>query len=382
MNSRRITLILFVLLATIAFVPSAVAQNTRARAAGSRWEVEVHGGAAHESTPTDGTSSLPPAGEAFTTFANMPSRRSSSWYFGDGARLINQINASFPVGIAPGRITPLDPVLSQSGATRRSGGIFGFRVAYNMTPRLAAEFTLDAAQGKLKLADALLAGVEVTRASVIGAWNDQTGLIRTGNGVVFTNSNVTSTAAINDDQGRQLFTTGALDVNLIPVGRLLPYVTIGAGVVSNVGNGPDVTLVGNYRFTSNVNDLGAGSFPVNETDTVTIRLAPANTHAFVTVLGGGVKVMGSSRWGVRADVRANIGKNTFNVHIDAHPQVTTSTPAGTVASFLTPSIQFSNNPSTGRFANLSGPAITEFKAFSSSGMPVQLNVSGGLFFRF
>jgi hypothetical protein len=121
---------------------------------------------------------------------------------------------------------------------------------------------------------------------------------------------------------------------------------------------------------------------VNETDNVTIRIASANKHAFVTVFGGGVKVMGSSRWGVRADVRAYIGKNTFNVLIDADPQVVTSTPVGAVASFVTPSIQFSNNPSTGRPSNLSGPAISGFKAFSSSGMPVQMNVSAGIFFRF
>src|SRR5262249_2485190 len=187
---------------------------------------------------------------------------------------------------------------------------------------------------------------------------------------------------VNDDQGRQLFTTGALAINLIREGRLIPYATIGAGVVSNMGNGPNVTLVGNYRFTSNVNTSGAGSFPVNETDTVTIRLAPANTHAFVTVFGGGVKVMGSSRWGVRGGVRAYISTNTLNGLIDAHPQVVTPTPAGTVASFLTPSLQFSNNPSTGRPSTLSGPAISGFKAFSSSGTPVQVNVSGGLFFRF
>jgi hypothetical protein len=382
MNPRRVTPVLFVLLPTIAFASSAAAQSTQARATGSRWEIEVHGGGAHDGTPTDGTSSLPPAGEAFTTSSNRQSRRTSSWYFGDGASLINEINASFPVGIAPGRITPLDPVLSHSGATRMSGGNFGFRVAYRITSRLTPEFTLDAAQGTLKLTDALLAGVEVTRASFIEAWNNQTGLIRTGGGVVFTNSNVLSTAIINDEQGRQLFTTGALNINLIPDGRLIPYATIGAGVVSNMGDAPNVTLVGNYRFTSTVNNLGTGSFPVNETDTVTIRLAPINKRALVTVFGGGVKVMGSSRWGVRGDVRAYISKNTFDVLIDADPQVVTSTPAGTVSSALTPSIQFSNNPSTGRPSNLSGSAISGFKAFSSSGTPVQVNVSGGLFFRF
>src|SRR5215831_17625937 len=77
-----------------------------------KWEVEVHGGGAFGSNPTDGTGSLPPAGSTFVTSSLNSSRRASSWYFGDGAMLMNAINASF-AGLlgAPGRITPLDPVL-------------------------------------------------------------------------------------------------------------------------------------------------------------------------------------------------------------------------------------------------------------------------------
>jgi hypothetical protein len=355
-----------------------------------KWEVEVHGGGAFGSNPTGGTGSLPPAGPVFVTSTLNSSRRASSWYFGDGAALMNAINASFPAGLfaASGRITPLDPVLRQQGATWGNSGDFGARVSRAISSRLSVEFTLDAATSQLKLTDALLAGVEASRASFISAWNDQTGLIRTGGGFVFTNSSVTSVATINDQKGRRLFSTGAMTFDFPARGRVVPYATAGAGVISNIGGSPSVTLSGNYRFTSLNAFFSPGTpfspqFPVNETDTVTIRLVPASNHPFVSVFGGGIKVAGSSRWGVRADVRAYVSQNTVDVLVDATPQVTTATPAGVIASTLTPSIQFSNNPAiTNQQSTLSGAPISGFKTFSSSGTPVQVSVSFGYFVRF
>jgi hypothetical protein len=241
--------------------------------------------------------------------------------------------------------------------------------------------------GQLKLTDGLLAGVEASRASFISAWNEQTGLIRSGSALIFTNPSVTSTAAISDQRGRQIFTTGAVTFDLLTRGRMVPYATGGAGVISNVGGSPSVTLTGNYRFTSlnGFFNLAAPSvtFPVNETDTVTIRAAPVSSHPFVGVFGGGVKFLGSSRWGVRADVRAYVSRNAVDVLVDAAPQVTTATPAGFIASTTTPSMQFSNNPAiTSQQSTLSGAPINGFRTFSSSGTPIQVAVSFGYFVRF
>jgi hypothetical protein len=316
------------------------------------------------------------------------SRRASSWYFGDGAALLNEINASFTGPLAPsGRITPLDGVLMQSGAAWNNTGGFGFRVSRTVTRRLSAEFTLDAPLGQLKLTDGLLAGVEASRASFVSAWNEQTGLIRSGGGVIFTNPGVTSTATISDQRGRQIVTTGAATFDFLTRSRIVPYATGGAGVISNVGGSPSVTLTGNYRFTS-LNGFfnpaaPSATFPVNETDTVTIRATPSSSHRFVGVLGGGVRILGSSRWGVRADVRAYVSRNTVDVLVDATPQVTTASPVGFIASTLTPSMQFSNNPAiTNQQSTLSGAPISGFKTFSASGTPVQVAVSFGYFVRF
>jgi hypothetical protein len=368
----------------------AASQRRAGIQAGSRrkWEIEVHGGGAFGSNPSGGTGSLPPAGPTFTTSTFNPSRRASSWYFGDGAALMNAINASFPGNTAPGRITPLDPVLTQRGATWGNGGGFGFRVSRTITPRFSAEFTLDAALAQLKLTDSLLAGVEASRASFIAAWNDQTGLVKTGGGVVFITPSFSSVAAISDKQGRDIFTTGALRIDFPSRRRFVPYATVGAGVISHTGGAPSVTLTGNYAFQALNNFFVPGQpfslrFQVNETDNATIRVVPASSHPFVGVFGGGVEVPVSPRWGLRVDARAYVSRNTFDVLVDANPQVAVSTPAGFIASTLSPSMQFSNNPTvTNQQSTLSGAPISGFKTFSGSGTPVQVSIAFGYFVRF
>jgi hypothetical protein len=353
-----------------------------AQSAGSRWEVEVHGGGGFDRTPTDGQASLPPVGQVFQTVTGGATRRASSWYFGDGALLLNQINGVFASAGAPstGRITPVDPVLQGTAVTRSAGATLGFRVAYALTPRFGAEFTLDAAQGTAKFTSEALAGIEATRTSFINAWNESTGLLSTGLGIVFISPTITSTADLDDKQGRQLFTTGALTINLARQGRIVPYVAVGAGVVSNLGDLPRATLTGTTAFQS-LGALIGGYFPVNETDTVVIRLEAARRRSFVTVFGGGAKILGSNRWGVRADVRAYLSKNTVDVLVDATPQVTSTAPLGIIASSLVPSIQFSNLGG-GFESTLSGPRIDGFKTFSSSGTALHVSATAGYFFRF
>ena len=203
---------------------------------------------------------------------------------------------------------------------------------------------------------------------------------------MFINSRVSSVATIDDERGRQVFSTGALTINLAERGRIIPYATIGAGMITNVGELPRATLVGNYQFDS----LGAliGYFPANETSNATMRVVTARQHPYVTVFGGGARFWGSNRWGVRADVRAYISRNTMDVLVDAAPQVvrsqaSTSPPLGAIASFLAPSIQFSNLPAAfGVDSTLSGPRIDGFKTFSSSGTALHVSVSAGYYVRF
>ncbi len=334
-----------------------------------KWEIEFHGGGGLVNNPTDGTGNLPTAGPPFTSVVGTTSRRTSSWYFGDGAVLLNQVNAALGVAQA---ITPLDPVLKRSLADRRRGASFGFRVSRAISRRFSAEFTFDYAPGRLTMSPAALAGIEASRASFTSAWN---ALIANG---PFLRSTVTSVSTIHDRDGKQTFTTGALNINLKTTGKVIPYATAGAGLIAKIGGTPSASLTGNYQFQT----LGPFLFPVNETDTVTLRSSIDDSVA--GVLGGGLKYFVSPRWGIRFDVRAFLNKASTATVVDTRPSVsvvTTQLPSGVTASFTTPSLQFSNNAAFGS-SSLTGSPLTGFRSFSGSGLQSHMNVTAGVFLRF
>lgn len=219
---------------------SLVVVVTPAAGQGRKWEIEVHGGGMLATTPTDGTATLPAAGTPFTVPAAPASRRESSWYFGDGAVLVNHVNTARGV---TAKITALDPVLNSSVAQRQDGGSFGFRASRHINPRYTVEFGFDYSRGQLEMSDAGLAGIEASRASFISAFN----VIVPPGGLGMTPVvTVTSAATIHHSKVHQTFTTGALDINLKMDGKIIPYVTIGGGIVVNSDDTPSATLAGNY----------------------------------------------------------------------------------------------------------------------------------------
>src|SRR5688572_32554838 len=72
----------------------AFAQQPPSGAAG-KWEIEVHAGLAMAGAPTGAKTAMPAPGEPFTTRNARPSRYVSSWYFGDGAALLNEWAVAF-----------------------------------------------------------------------------------------------------------------------------------------------------------------------------------------------------------------------------------------------------------------------------------------------
>ena len=57
-----------------------------------------------------GTRTLPPAGPPIVTSSPIfPSRAVPSWFFGDGASLLNAVNAEFDLAA---QVTPLDPAFA------------------------------------------------------------------------------------------------------------------------------------------------------------------------------------------------------------------------------------------------------------------------------
>ena len=184
-----------------------------------KWEVEFHGGGLFSTNPSGGTISLPAPGQPFMTIAAtpttspLPSRYEPSWSFGDGALLFNQ--AATALGQLPDQIVPLDRVLAGPLGEHRGGGSIGVRVGRVLTPRVTAELGVDLGFAPLRITAANGDAIETARAGFIQAWR----------GVILFNRNrvlnsLTSTATLADGSARQLFTSGAVNINLTTSGAL------------------------------------------------------------------------------------------------------------------------------------------------------------------
>jgi hypothetical protein len=348
---------------------TAVSVRAQAQTGARKWEIDFHAGGAFAGTPTGGSGQLPAPGAAFTTLGGRPSRQVPSWYFGDGALLANQVYSNPVTPPVTAKITALDPVLNSTIAERQSGGSFGFRVGRWLTPRITVEFTLDYSSGHLAFTSTNLAGIEATRASFGNVWG------QAFSNTAFSQVAVSSTAEIHDKLGHQLLTTGAVDINLTTTKKFQPYLVAGAGVLTNGGDTPSLTLTGSYDF------MFGGTTHFRETDTVRVRMSLDT--AFVGLIGGGARYFVTPRWGLRVELREHLMKNSVTTLVDATPAAGSFTPVNVVFSnFGNPAIQFSNNPATNLMSSLSGPAVNGFKTFSRNAADHRTDITGGVFFRF
>jgi hypothetical protein len=355
------------------FLVLVVATATHAFA-GQGWEIEAHGGVLMSSNPTNGTAALPPAGPDIPINAALPNsitRRVPSWYFGDGAAILNQI-----VGVrSPVKIAPLDPMLESRIVERQSASSFGVRVDVSMTSRFGVEFALDEAQGELTLRSSAKDVVNTSQASFPAMWNLLLSQPSGGSQVV------TSDTTLDNKRGRQLVTSGALLINLVSSATFTPYVAVGAGYIAARDGAPSMTMAGNYDFTfAPVLVAPIPPLHINETDTVKIQAVAQNSMTWV--FGGGVKYALGDHWGVRADLRDHVNRDVVRTTVTTNPASVASGSSGTLTFALSqnaPLLIFSSSPLA--LSTLS-TALPEFRTFSGSGFVNQVNTSAGVFWRF
>jgi hypothetical protein len=332
-----------------------------------RWEIDAHGGLAWLRLPGDGSLALPEPGPPIVTSSPIfPSRRVPSWLFGDGATLLNGVNAAF--GLSD-RVTPLDAALASPRLDAGTDAAFGVRLSRDLGARYAVEIGLDVIPGSSALGDDLVSALETTRASFESAMG---ALVATG---PFADPVVSaSLATTGGGAGRDVFATASVEYRWPARRSLAPYVLLGGGLWAHAGVLPSASLEAGYRF-----DV-AGEVPIDERDRVAIRVD--RDPALAGVVGGGVRQQMSDRWGLKIDARVFLARGSQRLLLDASPEIARGAPAGFIESFTSPSIQFSNDPSTGRDSSLGGPTLQDFEAFTASGLQTRLLVTVGVFVRF
>ena len=331
-----------------------------------RWEIEIYGGVSLPNSPSDGITALPAAGAPLTTSSPLfPSREVSSWFFGSGAELLNDVNAAFGV---VAQILALDAGFREPRFDSGGAGAVGVRVRRALRPRVWLEIGIDTSAAPQSTPEGLAATAEASRQTFESAFR---GLLATG---PFSNVAVAATRETADGSSRGLAATAALNVHFAPRASFEPYITAGGGVSTAIGDAPSMMLEGRYRFGI------LGAIAIDETDRVTVRVERKLTP--LAVVGGGVRRQLSQRWGLRIDGRVFIGPGGQRITLDAAPSSVAGAPGAFIESFTHPSVQFSNDPSTGRRSTLSGPRIQDFEVFSSDGLGTRFLVTAGLAARF
>jgi hypothetical protein len=333
----------------------ALALAVPALASAQGWEIEVHGGAGASSNPVAGSGSVSGTGSASAPAV-------SSWYFGDGALALNQALVFFRQNT---QVSALDTALGRPFVERAPGAIVGARLDRFLTPRLALDFSFDNWLGPLQATSTSRAGLDAASTTFIDAWNALLSGPARGTQVV---TSVTSVSR----RGRELVATGGLAINLLSGTHVMPYVTIGAGVVRNYNGWPGAQLIGAYQFS-----VVPAPATFHETDTVTVTSSASD--AVTGVFGFGVRLAGSGRWGVRIDARDHLSRNTNSTMVTAAPAWQLSQPSGIFILGISPPLQFSTLPGTQ--SSLSLP-LANFTTFRGSGLQNQISATAGLYWRF
>lgn len=340
------------------------AQSGRPQPETRKWEVQFHGGFGFATNPTDGSGELPPGQGEFDVPGFPRSRIIPSWFYGIGTDVLNG-----PVGTVGGpRLQSVErAVATIPGGERRRGGAFGVRLARHLTSVITAEVSVDYQPGALRVSQEAVGVLRDAADSFPPTWNAFFAAVPP----VFVDPSTSADLTLSDDGGGQIVTAGTLNFNLQPQGRIRPYLSIGGGVAAHRGGTATATLRGRYSFT------GADVLPIEQTDTLTVRYAPGD-RTFVTVLGAGLRADLGPAWGLRADIRANLGSDRRTVTLDATP-ATTGTPPGFVVVQILRTFSFSTSPALR--STLSG-SVSDFESFRASGRFVHTNITIGVFRRF
>jgi len=294
-----------------------------------------------------------------------------SWYFGDGATLANQVVAQTG---DPGRIVPLDPILTAASVRRPSGANVGIRIGHTVTRRVLATFTYDQAHSDLELTNDARSAITATNDSYQGYWEPL--LTRSSSTNVKASSALTTSDHVADTIR---IAAGLAEVRIATLHGWTPYVAAGGGIAVPSLTGPAVTLVGNYQFNIVAPGVANGVF-FKETDQ--LQITYESDFAVIGIFGVGVERDVNAHIGVRADFRTFLNANALRIIIDTQPvpafaQVPPSAPA-TTRRATNPSVQITTNPTLS--SSLSPQGVGHFVAYKGTGnLP---SFSGGVFFRF
>lgn len=333
------------------------------------WTIDVFGGGGGSLGSAKGETTVEfPVGQPFITRDGLPSRRVSSWHFGDGADLFNTVLVRFGgiTGVTFPPIQPLDGALRAAVITQRRGASGGIRVGRRLTSRLSVDMWAEYRRTPVAFADGFADALVRTSNSFRTSFQT---LLATA---PITELTVTSSLSVTGASNHQTRIGGAIRWAVWERPSISWFVSVGTGADVRGGGTTTATLTGRYAGRLN------GAAPFEETDTVTIaatqpRVVPVGTAALGVTYGLG------QHFGLRADATFSISGGARTVTVHAAPAHVSGGVEGVLPSLTSPAIQFSTMPT--HPTSLSGPAVT-MTTFRSRGTHRQVSFTVGVFRRF
>jgi hypothetical protein len=351
--------------ALLAWLPATAHAQSAPRS--TKWTIEFYGGRSATSASSSGTAvdGFTPA-VPFTMVSGQPTRSVSSWFFGDGALLLNQTLTQFSNinGTTFPRITPLDASLLASGGSRGGGGLLGIRVSRDLSERLAIELSIERL-AQLQLTDDLKGALQEASDSFKAAFEALFATAPTGN------PDVSSMLTLREGS-RQTKMAVAAKWTVLTRSRWAGYLSAGGGITINGSEGPSAVLNGRYRFAY------LNLYPFDETDRVLVSVSQPKNSA-MGLVGGGVTYDLFSSIGLRADVRLLFNSTKDVTRLAAAPDRAVTNQISVMATVTSPGLQFSTTP--GIQSSFSGPNVN-ITLFRASGFSKQIAFSLGIFKRF
>lgn len=334
-----------------------------------KWEIEVHGSGFLKDDANGGIDRIAPAGTPFATITpGVNSRAVSSFLFGDGNTLINQVL----VGQGLNPIPSLDgAILNNRLALERQSNIgVGFRLSRYVTKRFwldwTNEYDIDYDHGSF----------EVNEREESDGFHSMQTWVTSLESLFGTCGNPCSAAVAarflsTHEKGHQVSSAWTANFDLRSEGKFIPYVGVGGGLVLSFAGTPRHEYFGHYVL---LNGTIQGSDHVR----VNFEVPPAVP---ALIVAAGAKYDLGERWGVRMEMRNNFESHSYKTVVQALPEFSTGASSNVIVlSSGGTGVQFSGDQSLAP-SSLSNP-LSQFRTFKSTGLRYEGRISGGVYYRF
>src|SRR5882724_1196285 len=334
-----------------------------------KWEIEVHASGFLKDDANGGVKTLPGPGDSFATVApNVNSRAVSSFLFGDGNALINQVL----VGQGLNPIPSLDvAILNNRFVLERQSNVgVGFRLSRYVGNRVwldwTNEYDIDYDNGTFEINEK----EEADGFHSMQAWVTSLESLFAACGAPCPHA-VAALENTTHEKGHQISSALTLNYDLRREGRFIPYIGAGGGLIVSFAGTPRQEYFGHYVLSNGI---------IQGSDHVKVNFqAPAVVPALI--VAAGAKYQLGERWGLRMEMRGNFESHSFKTVVTALAEFTDGGAGNAIVlSSGDVGIQFSDNqtfaPST-----LSKP-LAQFRTFKSTGLRYEGRISGGVYYRF